>query len=77
MPSISDLRPVGAEGILPQLDPMGWASLAAGLPVALIIFFTSYSHVDLFGNQPSNCGSKSSSTRGKSKKRTNLIENDI
>jgi hypothetical protein len=33
----------------PQLDPMGWASLAAGLLVASISFFTSYSHVDLFG----------------------------
>ena len=31
------------------LDPMGWASLAAGLLVASISFFTSYSHVDLFG----------------------------
>jgi hypothetical protein len=28
---------------------MGWASLAAGLLVVLITFFTSYSHVDLFG----------------------------
>ena len=28
---------------------MGWASLAAGLLVALITFFTSYSHVNLFG----------------------------
>jgi len=28
---------------------MAWASLAAGLLVALITFFTSYSHVDLFG----------------------------
>jgi len=26
---------------------MGWASLAAGLLVVLITFFTSYSHVDL------------------------------
>ncbi len=31
------------------LDPAGWASLAAGLLVILITFFTSYSHVDLFG----------------------------
>ena len=31
------------------LDPMGWVSLAAGLLVILITFFTSYSHVDLFG----------------------------
>jgi hypothetical protein len=28
---------------------MGWASLAAGLLVVLITFFTSYSHVDLIG----------------------------
>jgi uncharacterized membrane protein len=28
---------------------MGWASLAAGLLVASISFFTSYSHVDLLG----------------------------
>jgi biopolymer transport protein ExbB/TolQ len=28
---------------------MGWASLAAGLLVALITLFTSYSHVNLFG----------------------------
>lgn len=33
----------------PPLDPAGWASLAAGLLVILIAFFTSYSHVDLFG----------------------------
>jgi hypothetical protein len=32
-----------------SLDPMGWASLAAGLLVVLITFFTSYSHVDLIG----------------------------
>ncbi|MFN7901147.1 MAG: hypothetical protein ACK5N0_16080, partial [Synechococcaceae cyanobacterium] len=31
------------------LDGLGWASLAAGSLVALITFFTSYSHVDLFG----------------------------
>ena len=28
---------------------MGWESLAAGLLVVLITFFTSYSHVDLIG----------------------------
>ena len=39
---------VAAESSVP-LDPMAWASLAAGLLVALITFFTSYSHVDLFG----------------------------
>jgi hypothetical protein len=33
----------------PPLDPAGWVSLAAGLLVILITFFTSYSHVDLFG----------------------------
>ena len=31
------------------LDPAGWVSLAAGFLVILITFFTSYSHVDLFG----------------------------
>jgi hypothetical protein len=31
------------------LDPAGWVSLAAGLLVILITFFTSYSHVNLFG----------------------------
>jgi hypothetical protein len=31
------------------LDPVGWFSLAAGLLVILITFFTSYSHVNLFG----------------------------
>ena len=34
---------------LPPLDPVGWVSLTAGLLVALITFFTSYSHVELFG----------------------------
>ena len=33
----------------PPQDPAGWVSLAAGLLVILITFFTSYSHVDLFG----------------------------
>ena len=33
----------------PPLDPAGWVSLAAGLLIILITFFTSYSHVDLFG----------------------------
>ena len=49
MPSISDSRPTDAGEISPPLDPMGWASLAAGLLVALITFFTSYSLVDFFG----------------------------
>jgi len=31
------------------LDAIGWVSLAAGLLIILITFFTSYSHVDLFG----------------------------
>jgi hypothetical protein len=49
MPSITDARSADAAVSSPPLDPMGWASLAAGLLVALITFFTSYSHVDLFG----------------------------
>ena len=49
MPSISDPRAADAEESSPPLDPAGWASLAAGLLVALITFFTSYSHVNLFG----------------------------
>jgi hypothetical protein len=49
MPSIADPRAADAGEITPSLDPMGWASLAAGFLVALITFFTSYSHVDLFG----------------------------
>jgi hypothetical protein len=32
----------------PPLDPAGWVSLAAGVLIILITFFTSYSHVDLF-----------------------------
>jgi hypothetical protein len=36
-------------GDFPPLDPVGWVSLGAGLLVILITFFTSYSHVDLFG----------------------------
>ena len=34
---------------VPPLDPAGWVSLAAGVLIILITFFTSYSHVDLFG----------------------------
>jgi hypothetical protein len=49
MSSITDPRAADAEGSSLPLDPTGWASLAAGLLVALITFFTSYSHVDLFG----------------------------
>jgi hypothetical protein len=37
-----------ADNALP-LDPAGWVSLAAGVLVILITFFTSYNHVDLFG----------------------------
>ena len=49
MPSISGPRAADAEESSAPLDPTGWASLAAGLLVALITLFTSYSHVDLFG----------------------------
>ena len=49
MASISDRRAADAEASSNPLDSMGWASLAAGLLVVLITFFTSYSHVDLFG----------------------------
>ena len=49
MASISDRRAADAEASSTSLDPMGWASLAAGLLVVLITFFTSYSHVDLIG----------------------------
>jgi hypothetical protein len=37
-----------ADNALP-LDPAGWVSLAAGVLIILITFFTSYNHVDLFG----------------------------
>jgi biopolymer transport protein ExbB/TolQ len=49
MASISDRRAADAEARSNPLDSMGWASLAAGLLVVLITFFTSYSHVDLIG----------------------------
>ena len=49
MASISDRRAADAETSSNPLDSMGWASLAAGLLVVLITFFTSYSHVDLIG----------------------------
>jgi hypothetical protein len=35
--------------IAPPLDPAGWVSLAAGLLVILITFFSSCCHIDLFG----------------------------
>jgi len=44
-----DPRAAAAGESPPLLDGLGWASLAAGSLVALITFFTSYSHVDLFG----------------------------
>jgi hypothetical protein len=49
MSSITDPRAADTEESSAALDPTGWASLAAGLLVALITFFTSYSHVDAFG----------------------------
>jgi hypothetical protein len=49
MASISDRRAADAEASSNPLDSMGWASLAAGLLVVLITFFTSYSHVDFLG----------------------------
>ena len=49
MPLISEPRAVDDGAITPLLDAMGWASLAAGSLIALITFFTSYSHVNLFG----------------------------
>jgi hypothetical protein len=47
--SMLDPRAAAAGESPPLLDGLGWASLAAGSLVALITFFTSYSHVDLFG----------------------------
>jgi hypothetical protein len=49
MASISEPRAADAEASSNTLDSMGWASLAAGLLVVLITFFTSCSHVDLIG----------------------------
>ena len=49
MSSITDPRAADTEESSAPVDSTGWASLAAGLLVALITFFTSYSHVDLFG----------------------------
>ena len=39
----------GSEDNAPPPDPAGWVSLAAGVLIILITFFTSYNHVDLFG----------------------------
>ena len=47
--SDSESRFTDSAGNIPALDSAGWVSLAAGLLVILITFFTSYSHVDLFG----------------------------
>jgi hypothetical protein len=49
MSRLSEPQSADAGEIQPLLDPMGWISLAAGFLVALITFFTSYSHVDVFG----------------------------
>jgi hypothetical protein len=49
MSSITDSRAADTAESSAPLDPAGWASLAAGLLVALITFFTSYGHVNLFG----------------------------
>jgi hypothetical protein len=49
MPLISEPRAADAEASSNPLDSMGWASLAAGLLVVLITFFTSYSHIDFLG----------------------------
>jgi uncharacterized membrane protein len=49
MSSITDPRAADTEESSAPLDSTGWASLVAGLLVALITFFTSYSHVNLFG----------------------------
>ena len=45
----SETRTTESGDNAPPLDPSGWISLTAGLLVILITFFTSYSHVDLFG----------------------------
>jgi len=45
----SETRTTESGDNAPPLDPSGWTSLTAGLLVILITFFTSYSHVDLFG----------------------------
>jgi hypothetical protein len=49
MSSITDPRAADTKESSVPLDTTGWASLAAGSLVALITFFTSYSHVNLFG----------------------------
>ena len=49
MSSTTEARAKESADIAPPLDPAGWVSLAAGVLVILITFFTSYNHVDLFG----------------------------
>jgi hypothetical protein len=50
MSSTTEARAKESADNAPPLDPAGWASLAAGVLVILITFFTSYNHVDLFGH---------------------------
>jgi hypothetical protein len=49
MSSTTEARAKESADNAPPLDPASWFSLAAGLLIILITFFTSYSHVDLFG----------------------------
>ena len=49
MSSTTEARAKEAAGNAPPLDPAGWASLAAGVLIVLITFFTFYNHVNLFG----------------------------
>jgi len=49
MSSTTETRAKESADNAPPLDPAGWVSLAAGVLIILITFFTSYSHVDLFG----------------------------
>jgi len=49
MSSTTEARAKESADNVPPLDPAGWVSLAAGVLIILITFFTSYSHVDLFG----------------------------
>ena len=47
--SDSESENTDSAGDFPPLNPAGWVSLAAGVLIILITFFTSYNHVDLFG----------------------------
>jgi hypothetical protein len=49
MSSTTEARAKESADNAPPLDPAGWVSLAAGVLIILITFFTSYNHVDLFG----------------------------